>query len=346
MQYRPLGRTDMQVSAIGLGTMTFGEQNTEAEAFAQLDASLDAGVNLIDVAEMYPIPPRAETAGRTEETVGRWMRARGTRSRVVLATKITGPGANFAHVRGGDLRHGRSQIRAAVEGSLRRLGVDHIDLYQIHWPDRRTNYFGERGYVHDPEVAGTPFAETLDALTEEVRAGRLRAVGVSNETPWGLTSFLSLADNDGLPRMASIQNPYSLLNRLFEVGTAEVSMREDCGLLAYSPMAFGTLSGKYLNDARPPGSRLTLFPHYGRYTKPNAVAATEAYVNLAREHGLDPAQMAIAWVVSRPFVTSALIGATKPDQLAADLGAADLHLPSSLLDAIDAIHDDNPSPAP
>jgi len=346
MDYGELGRSGIKVSRICLGTMTFGQQNSEAEAFAQLDLAVDAGVNFIDAAEMYPIPPSAATAGRTEEIIGRWLVSRRTRHEVVVATKITGPGAVFEHIRGGDLRHGRRQIRDAIEGSLRRLGTDFVDLYQIHWPDRTTSMFGQRGFGHDPEDVSTPIAETLEALDEHVRAGKVRAIGVSNETPWGLMTYVSEAERTGLPRAVSIQNPYSLLNRLFEVGLAEIAIRENCGLLAYSPLAFGTLSGKYLNGQRPPGARLTLFPHYGRYMVPNAVAATADYVALARRHGLDPAQMALAYIMSRPFLTSAIIGATTVDQLVVNLRAADLHLDPDTVAEIEAIHAANPDPAP
>jgi len=346
MNHVELGWTGLKVSRICLGTMTFGQQNIEAEAFAQLDLALDAGVTFIDAAEMYPIPPDAATAGRIEEIVGRWLASRRTRHDVILATKVTGPGAVFRHIRGGELRHGRKQIGAAIDGSLRRLGTDYIDLYQIHLPDRKTNMFGQRGFGHDPDDVFTPVAETLDALDEQVRAGKVRAIGVSNETPWGLMTYLAEAERQGLPRVASIQNPYSLLNRLFEVGLAEIAIREDCGLLAYSPLAFGTLSGKYLNGQRPTGARLTLFPHYGRYVVPNAVAATADYVGLARRHGLDPAQMALAYVLSRPFLTSAIIGAATIDQLVSNLEAATLQLDADVVAGIEAIHAANPDPAP
>ncbi len=344
MKYNQLGRTGITVSRTCLGTMTFGEQNSEEEAFRQLDRAVDAGINFFDTAEMYPIPARAETGGRTEEIVGRWINSRGNRDAIVLATKISGPG--WDHIRGGDVGFGRTQIREALDDNLRRLGTDHIDLYQLHWPDRKTNMFGRRGYTHDDSAAFTPLAEALDALSEQVAAGKIRAVGVSNETPWGVMGFLGLAEKDGLPRIASIQNPYSLLNRLFEVGLAEVAIREDCGLLAYSPLAMGTLSGKYLDGGKPPGARLTLFTHYQRYTKPPAIAATEAYAALARRHGLDPAQMALAYVNSRRFLTSTIIGATTMEQLESNLAAEDLTLGQEVIDGIEAIHENNPDPAP
>ncbi|MGF1640407.1 MAG: aldo/keto reductase [Rhodospirillales bacterium] len=344
MQDAPLGRTGLTVSRICLGTMTFGEQNSEAEAFAILDRAVEAGVTFVDTAEMYPVPPRAATAGRSEEILGRWIGSRRRRDGLVVATKITGPG--WAHIRGGDGRFGRRQIDAAVDGSLRRLAIDAIDLYQLHWPERPTNMFGRRGYVHEAAGDWTPFEETLAALARHVAAGKIRAVGVSNETPWGVMRLLTLAERSGLPRIAAIQNPYSLLNRLFEVGLAEVAIGEDCGLLAYSPLAMGTLSGKYLGGRTPAGARLTLFPDYRRYTKPRAVAATEAYVALARRFGLDPAQMALAYVRSRPFVTSMIIGVTTLEQLRTDLAAADLALDPEVVAGIEAIHQDNPDPAP
>lgn len=345
MDLRPLGRTGLSVSSIGLGTMTFGEQNTEAEAHRLLDMAVDHGVTLVDTAEMYPIPPSPGTQGLTERYVGSWLKARGRRDRVVLATKITGPGAMVGHVRGGDLRFGPEQVRAAVDGSLRRLGTDHIDLYQLHWPERPANVFGRRGYTHSA-TDFTPFAEVLDALQREIARGTVRAVGLSNETPWGAMSCLALADGGGRPRMASIQNPYNLLNRLFEVGLAEVAIREELGLFAYSPLAFGVLTGKYLHGAPPPRGRLTLFPQYVRYTGPSAVAATRAYVALAQRFGLDPARMTLAYVASRPFVTSVLIGATTEDQLANNLAAADLVLDDRVVEGIEAIHEANPNPAP
>ncbi len=348
MEYRRLGRTDLKVSAICLGTMTFGEQNTEAEGHAQLDYAFDHGVNFIDTAELYPIPPRAETQGATETIIGNWMKARRNRDRVILATKVAGPGRDWLdYFRGGGNRLGRSDIEAAVEASLRRLQTDYIDYYQLHWPDRRTNCFGRLGYDWpelEPETV--PLEETLEVLDDLVRAGKIRHVGVSNETPWGVMRLLHLSESRGLPRIQGIQNPYSLLNRSFEVGLAEISRFEQVGLLAYSPLGFGVLSGKYLDGARPPGARLTLFPHYTRYSGPEAEAATRAYVQLARAAGLDPAQMALAFVIGRPFTTSTLIGATTLEQLRADLESAELKLAPEVLEAIEGIHRCHPNPAP
>lgn len=347
MQYRQLGNTDIKVSALCLGTMTFGEQNSEADGHAQLDMALDAGVNFIDTAEMYAIPPRQETQGSTEAIIGNWLSRRKCRDKVVLATKVAGPGRDWlTYIRGGGNRLDRRNIEAAVEDSLRRLQTDVIDLYQLHWPDRHTNFFGRLGYEHQEDPDATPLLETLQVLGDLVQAGKIRHVGVSNETPWGVMKCLALAEQHGLPRVVSVQNPYSLLNRSFEVGLAEVAHREHTGLLAYSPLGFGVLSGKYIDGARPAGARLTLYENYTRYSNPQAQAATYEYVQLAREHGLDPAQMALAYVTSRPFLTSNIIGATTLEQLAANLASAELSLSREVLAGIEAIHQRHPSPSP
>ncbi|MCB1788739.1 MAG: NADP(H)-dependent aldo-keto reductase [Gammaproteobacteria bacterium] len=347
MIYRPLGDTDIRVSAICLGTMTFGEQNDADEAFEQLDMALDAGVNFIDTAEMYSIPPRAETMGSTETIIGHWLAKRGNRHRVIIATKVAGPGRDWlTYIRGGDNHLDRSNIVAAVDGSLRRLQTDVIDVYQLHWPERRTNCFGQLGYQAIDDADTDNLLQTLQVLGELVDAGKIRHFGVSNETPWGVMRLLALADAHGLPRMVSIQNPYSLLNRSFEVGLAEISHRERVGLLAYSPLGFGVLSGKYLQSAAPPGSRLALYPHYDRYSNPQAHKATHDYVALARAHGLDPAQMALAFVTSRPFVTSNIVGATSTAQLRSNLASLELTLSDELLDDIESIHVRHPNPSP
>ncbi len=338
MEYRRLGRSDIKVSAVCLGTMTWGEQNTEAEAFEQLDHARAAGIDFLDTAEMYPVAPRAETFGRTEEIVGNWLAARGGRDKAIVATKVLGPGARFSYVRDGQPRLNRAHITAALEASLTRLRTDYVDLYQLHWPDRGGDAFGALGYVHDPEADETPIAETLGVLDDLVRAGKVRTVGVSNEAPWGVMRFLGLADAGRGPRIVSIQNPYSLLNRSFETRLAEVALREDCGLLAYAPLGAGTLTGKYLNGQQPPGARLTLWPDNRRYRGPQADAAVAAYVELARENGLDPAQMALSFVLSRPFMTAAIIGATTLDQLRSNIAAAEVSLPKEVLDGIERIH--------
>lgn len=346
MDYRPLGRTGLTVSALCLGTMTFGEQNTEDEGFAQMDLARDRGITFIDAAEMYPVAPRPETQGRTEEIVGRWLAARGGRDRMVLATKAAGPGG-MDWIRGEGRRLDRANILAAVDGSLKRLGTDYIDLYYLHWPDRPTNYFGRLGYVHKANADFVALEESLAALAECIAAGKIRHVGLSNETPWGLMQALHLAESRGLPRPACIQNPYNLLNRSFEIGLAECAVREDVGLCAYSPLGFGTLTGKYLGGQKPPGCRLTLFPErYGRYVKPRGVAGTQAYVDIARRHGLDPAQMALAYVTSRAFTTSTILGATSVGQLRTNIDSVNLALPDAVMAEIEAVHADNPNPCP
>jgi aryl-alcohol dehydrogenase-like predicted oxidoreductase len=346
MELRPLGRSEIHVSPLCLGTMTFGEQNTEADAHAQLDRALAVGINFIDTAEMYPVPPRAETVGLTETYIGTWLASRRNRERVVLATKVAGPGAWLPHVREGRSRLNRANIEAALHASLERLQTDYVDLYQLHWPDRETNYFGKLGFEPIADEDTVPLRETLEVLADLMRSGKIRAIGVSNETPWGVMRFLALAEQHGLPRMASIQNPYSLLNRTFEIGLAEVAIREHCGLLAYSPLAFGVLSGKYLEGRRPEGARLTLFERFNRYSNPESEHATAEYVALAQRHGLDPAQMALAWVTSRPFTTSNIIGATRLDQLTSNLASIELTLSDEILAEIETIHTRQPNPAP
>src|SRR5262245_23861325 len=338
MQYRRLGRSDIRVSAICLGTVTWGEQNSQEQGFAQMDYALDQGVTFWDTAEMYAVPPRKETYGRTEEIIGNWFKARGKRDKVVLATKVAGPDQRFSYVRDGKPRLNRTHILAAIDASLKRLQTDYIDLYQLHWAERDTNAFGKLGYAPTNHDDGTPLAETLDVLAEVVKSGKVRQVGLSNESAWGAMHYLALAEAGRGPRMVSIQNAYSLLNRSFEVGLAEVAMREQCGLLSYSPLAMGALSGKYLNRAQPAGARLTLWKHFKRYLTPSGVAATADYVKLAREHGLDPAQMALAFVTSRPFVTANIIGATTMEQLKSNIASAETKLSQEVLDGIDAIH--------
>lgn len=343
MHYRRLGHTDISVSLICLGTMTFGEQNTESEAHDQLDLALERGVNFIDTAELYPVPPRAETFGVTEEYIGSWLAKGARRERVVLASKVAGPGP--AHIRGGP-RLTAEHVQRALDDSLQRLRTDYLDLYQIHWPARQANYFGRLGFEPAEDADATPLAETLTALGDAVSAGKVRAIGLSNETPWGVMQALKLAETMGLPRPVSIQNPYNLLNRSYEVGLAEISHREGVGLLAYSPLAFGMLSGKYEGGAQPAGARLTLFERFQRYTHALGREATHAYVELARQWRLDPAQMALAYVNSRPFLTSNIIGATTLAQLQANLGSLDLSLPTELLEAIETIHRRQPNPCP
>lgn len=345
MKYRSLGRTTISVSELCLGTMTWGEQNTQDEAFAQIDRAAEHGINFMDAAEMYPVPPRPETYGQTERIIGNYFKKRGNRDQWILTSKVAGPGNNISHIRDGNLKHNRQHIVAALEGSLERLQTDYIDLYQLHWPDRETNFFGKLGYVHNDKTF-TPLEETLEVLNEQVQAGKIRHIGLSNETPWGTMRFLQLAEERGWPRAVTIQNPYILLNRSFEVGLAEIAIREQCGLLAYSPLAFGMLTGKYANGARPEHARLTLFSRFTRYNNPETMRATEQYVQLAKQHGLDPAQMALAYVTSRPFVTSNIIGATSLEQLQSNLDSTNLTLSEEVVAGIEAIHKVQPNPAP
>ncbi|KRW62750.1 NADP(H)-dependent aldo-keto reductase [Pseudomonas sp. TTU2014-080ASC] len=345
MDYRQLGRTDIKVSSLCLGTMTWGQQNTASEGIAQIERAKAYGINIIDTAEMYPVPPRPETYGKTEEVIGEYFQKNGDRADWVLASKIAGPGNGIAHIRDGNLKHNRAHIVAALDASLKRLKTDWIDVYQLHWPERPTNFFGQLGYRHN-ETDFTPLEEVLEALDEQVKAGKIRYIGLSNETPWGTMKLLQLAEQHGWPRAVSIQNPYSLLNRTFEVGLAEVAIREQCGLLAYSPLAFGMLSGKYANGARPDNARITLFSRFTRYTNPESEAACQRYVDLAHEHGLDPAQMALAFVTAQPFVTSNIIGATSLEQLESNLKSSELTLSEEVLTAIEAIHRCQPNPAP
>ncbi len=344
MEYRTLGRSDLRVSAVCLGTMTFGQQNTREEAHAQLDCALAQGVNFIDAAEMYPVPARAETCGATETIVGEWL-VRQPRDRVVLATKVAGPSRGLEWIRGGP-RLDRANIRAAVEGSLGRLRTDYIDLYQLHWPERNQPMFGEWRYDPSKERDATPIREQLETLAELVREGKIRYVGLSNEHPWGVMQFLRLAEEQGLPRVVSIQNAYSLVNRVFEYGLAELCHREEVGLLAYSPLAFGHLTGKYLGGSAPPG-RLTLFENFGvRYTKPNLLPAVAAYAEIANRHGLAPTALALAFAYRRWFAASTIIGATTLAQLEENLAAWHVTLSPEVLEEIDAVHLRYTNPAP
>ena len=346
MEYRELGKTGTDVSVICLGTMTYGEQNTETEAFEQMDYALAEGVNFFDTAELYSIPAKAETYGRTEEIIGNWFKARNNRDQVILASKIAGPGEGWVdHIRNGKTRFIQEHIETALNASLQRLKTDYIDLYQLHWPERKTNFFGSLGY--SPEADSfTPIEETLEVLATQVKAGKIRYIGLSNETPWGVMRYLSIAEQLDLPSIVSVQNPYSLLNRSYEVGLAEISWREQCGLLAYSPLGFGVLSGKYLHGKSPANARLTLYPDYNRYSNAQAISATQQYVELAHAHDLDPAQMALAYVNSRSFLTSNIIGATNMEQLKSNINSIEIHLPDEALEEIETIHTRYPNPSP
>jgi len=344
MRTRKLGPTELEVSRICLGSMTWGEQNSEAEAHQQLDYAVSQGINFIDAAEMYPVPPKAETQGRTEKYLGSWLKARGGRDKLVIATKVIGPG-EFPWIRGGP-RLDRASILAACDTSLQRLQTDYVDLYQVHWPARSTNYFGQLNYRATNDRAATAIEETFGAMAELVAQGKVRHIGISNETPWGVAEYFRLAREKDLPRPVSIQNPYSLLNRSFEVGLSEFAHRDKLGLLAYSPLAFGVLAGKYLNGARPPQGRITLFPRFGRYNGEQADRATGEYMALAREHGLDPAQMALAFVTSRPFTVSTIIGATTMEQLRSNIASSEIKLSDEVLQGIEAIHKRYTIPCP
>lgn len=347
MQYNTLGNTDLNVSRICLGTMTFGEQNTEQEGHQQLDYAVNQGVNFIDTAELYAIPPCAETYGATEEIIGNWLQKRGRRDDIILASKMAGPGGDWvSHIRGGSTRFEEKTIEAAVDASLKRLKTDYIDLYQLHWPERNTNYFGRLGYQQAADEQNlTPIIDTLQGLKKQIQAGKIRHIGLSNETPWGIMQFITLAKAMDLPLVVSVQNPYSLLNRTYEIGCAEISHREQVGLLAYSPLGFGVLTGKYLNE-QPENARLTRWPNYSRYSNPQAVEATRRYVELARRFQLDPAQMALAFVNSRPFLTANIIGATSMEQLKNNIASEELTLTEELLAEIELIHQSIPNPAP
>jgi aryl-alcohol dehydrogenase-like predicted oxidoreductase len=348
-EYRLLGRTDIRVSAICLGTMTWGQQNTEAEGHEQLDYALDQGINFIDTAEMYAIPPRAETQGSTERIIGNWLAARRNRDKIVLASKVAGP-SSATYLRA-DRRApclDRANIREAVEGSLRRLQTDYLDLYQVHWPDRPMALFGgvAPGGAAAAERREVPIEETLGALAELVTEGKVRTIGLSNETPWGTARYLHLAETGHGPRVVSVQNAYNLLNRIYENGLSEFASRERVGLLAYSPLGQGYLSGKYQGGARPTGARTTLFNRGGRYEKPGSADAIDKYLAIARDFGIDPSQLALAFVTSRDFVTSNIIGATTMAQLKMDIGSERIVITPEIEARIEAVYQLHGSPAP
>ncbi len=344
MELRRLGESDLQVSALSLGTMTFGEQNSEADAHAQLDLAVSRGVNLIDAAEMYPVPPRAETQGRTESYIGSWLKHQ-PRDKLIVATKIAGPSRGFTWIRNSP-RINREHLEAAIHDSLKRLQTDYVDLYQIHWPDRYVPMFGATGYDVAQEHDTVPIAEQLQALADLVKAGKVRHIGLSNETPWGVSEFVKCAEQLGLPKFITVQNAYHLMNRGFESGLAEVCHHARVSLLAYSPLAFGHLSGKYVADPQAHG-RITLFPGFGqRYAKTNVPAASKEYARIAREASLSPAQMALAFARTRWFTGSVILGATNLNQLKENLDSAEITLPTDVLEKIDAVHRLYPNPAP
>ncbi|UJF19677.1 NADP(H)-dependent aldo-keto reductase [Vibrio sp. SS-MA-C1-2] len=343
MKYQTLAGTQLNVSKICLGTMTYGEQNSEKEAHQQLDFAIEKGINFIDTAEMYPVPPKQETQGLTEQYIGSWLKKSRMREKVVLATKVAGPQRNPYIRENMALDH--RNINDAINDSLQRLQTDYIDLYQLHWPQRETNCFGKLNYQYSDEASDVSLLDTLEVLDQLVKAGKIRHIGVSNETPWGLMSYLALAEKHNLPKMVSIQNPYSLLNRSFEIGLAEISQHEEIGLLAYSPMAFGALSGKYINQ-QPADARCTLYPRFSRYFNEQGKKATEAYVNLAREFNISPAQMSLAFVNQRPFVASNIIGATTMAQLDENIESINLTLSDELMSEIEKIGVEFSNPCP
>lgn len=347
MHYHRIPWSSLEISTLGLGTMTFGEQNSEAEAHQQLDYAVSRGINFIDVAEMYPVPPRPETQGLTETYVGNWLKSRSNREKLVIASKVSGPPRNADAGIRPNQRLDRKNIRQALDASLSRLQTDYIDLYQVHWPQRPTNCFGKLGYTWaDTNSIPVTILETLEALTEMQRTGKIRYIGVSNETPWGVMRYLKLAEKHDLPRIVTIQNPYSLLNRSFEVGLAEITQHEGVELLAYSCLAFGTLSGKYLNGAAPAAARNTLFSRFTRYSGEQSQKAVAAYMEVARRHNLDPAQMALAFVRQQPFVASTLLGATTMMQLQTNIDSLHLELDEEVMQALDEVHRLYTYPAP
>ena len=346
MKFKKLGHTNIDVSLICLGTMNMGEQNTQEEGFEQMDYSFEQGVNFFDTAEVYAVPPRQETYGKTEEIIGNWFIKSKKREKIILATKMVGPGVEW--IRNGGGNYTEQNIAIAIDGSLKRLQTDYIDLYQLHWPERNTNYFGKRNYEHDSsEEKWNDLESVLKALKKFVDQGKIKYIGISNETPWGLSRFLEVAEQLNLPRIVSVQNPYNLLNRAYDIGMSEISCREKVGLLAYSPLAIGYLSGKYRDNQIPKNSRIGLFGDFWtRYKEDNAKKAVDDYYKLAKENGLTLTQMSLAFVNSRPFMTSNIIGATTMEQLKENIGSADIDLSTEIIEKINLIHSNNPNPTP
>ena len=345
MKFKKLGNTDLDVSSICLGTMTWGTQNSEKDAFEQMDYSLDQGVNFFDTAELYSIPPTAESYGKTEVMIGNWFEKKKNRDKIILASKIGGPGLDW--IRGGKNCFNEKGIGEAIEGSLKRLKTDYIDLYQLHWPERSTNTFGRREYtINKNEKEWNDFESVLNALDKFIKSGKIRYIGMSNETPYGLSKYLEISKNKNLPRMMSVQNPYSLVNRTYEIGMSEISIREKCGLLVYYPLASGALSGKYREGQMPKNARMTLFKGWERMINPLAMKAYDEYYKLAKENNITMVQLAQAFVNSRPFVTSNIIGATTMEQLKENIESMNIKLTEETLEKINIIHNNNPNPAP
>ena len=345
MKFKKLGTTDIDVSLVCLGTMTWGTQNSEKDAFEQMDYSLDQGVNFFDTAEIYSVPPTPESYGKTEKMIGNWLEKRKNREKIILASKVAGHGCEW--IRGGGNNFTEKKIGEAIDESLKRLKTDYIDLYQLHWPERNTNYFGTRDYKHDEKESDwNNFESILQALDRYIKSGKIRHVGLSNETPYGLSRYLELSKNKNLPRMMSVQNPYSLVNRTYEVGMSEISIREKCGLLVYYPLAAGALSGKYRNGEMPKNTRMSLFKGWERHLNPLAMKAYDEYYKLAKECKVTMVQLAQAFVNSRPFVTSNIIGATTMNQLKENIQSVDIELTDGMMDKINLIHNNNPNPSP
>ena len=346
MNYKKLGNTDLDVSTICLGTMTWGEQNSEKEGFEQMDFALSQGVNFWDTAEIYSIPMREETYGETEKIIGNWFQKTKKRNDIILATKVCGNTSN-KYIRGGGNSFGKKKITEALDESLRRLKTDYIDLYQLHWPERNTNFFGDYGYEHDEnDKDWTPFEEILESLKKFIEQGKIRYVGLSNETAWGLSKFLELSKMKGLPKMMSVQNPYNLLNRTYEVGLAEISIREQSGLLAYSPLAFGYLTGKYRNNKLPAKSRMQLFKNFDRYKNENGQKAIDEYYKISKKYNLDFTQMSLKFCEIQHFTTSVIIGATTMEQLKTNIESVNVNLNSDIINDINKIQKKYPNPCP
>lgn len=345
MKYTTLPNTDIKVSKICLGTMTFGQQNTEADGHAQMDYAVEKGINFFDTAEMYSVPARQETYGSTEKILGTWFKKTGKREEIVLASKIAGPNPNFTYMREKS-DFSVASIKYALDQSLLRLQTDYIDLYQLHWPERKTNFFGQRGFKVQEDAWEDNIQMVLEALDGFVKEGKIKHIGLSNETPWGIMRFLEESKYHNLPKIKTIQNPYSLLNRLFEAGSAEICMREKVGLLAYSPMAFGVLSGKFLTGESLPNARINLFPQFSRYNSAQCTEATRLYQELAKKNGLTLTEMSLAFVEQQPFVTSTIIGATTLEQLKEDIDTVHVSLSDEILKAIDEVQAIIPDPAP
>ena len=345
MKYKKLGTTDLDVSLICLGTMTWGTQNSEKDAFEQMDYSVSKGINFFDTAEIYSVPPTAESYGKTEIMIGNWFEKRKNRDKIILASKVAGPGCDW--IRGGENSFDEKKIGEAIDGSLKRLKTDYIDLYQLHWPERSTNYFGKREYsVNDDEGDWNNFESILQALEKFIKSGKIRHIGMSNETPFGLSKYIEISKNKSLPRMMSVQNPYNLVNRTYEIGMSEISLREKCGLLVYYPLAAGGLSGKYRNSQMPKNSRMALFKGWERHLNPLAMKAYDEYHKLAKDNNMTMVQLAQSFVNSRPFVTSNIIGATTMEQLKENIDSIDVELTDELMEKINLIHNNNPNPSP